>query len=347
MYTRCFICRRSLGENSVVPHLTIGRRLAFDVERGRLWVVCVHCGQWCLTPMEDRWEAIGECEALFTEASARVAAGTVGLARAPGVELIRIGSAMRDEIANWRYGPRLARRRRRIKIASGALAVGGGGLTAAFLYGLISLAVSTGSAAAGVWLGLIGAMYASKIPGISGWTPIARAWLPDGSHRLLRRADLPAIYMGRGTTHAALQIAFDDLTAAYSGDDALTLLSRILPHANWRGADATEIRAATVRLDHAERASGRHGHGRIEAWEYLAEAGRTAQALPMMSTVDRLALEMAVNEALEHRSMAGEAALLAQQWPVEEEIAHTADDMFLPAWITDRLRAAKRQFGAR
>jgi len=31
----------------------------------------------------------------------------------------------------------------------------------------------------------------------------------------------------------------------------------------------------------------------------------------------------------------------------EEEIARTADDMFLPGWITDWMRAAKRQFGTR
>src|SRR5881628_3751083 len=98
MYADCFICRRPLGGNKSIPHLTIGRRIAFDVDRGRLWVVCSRCGQWCLTPMEDRWEALAECEALFKNAEARVSTANVGLAHVADVDLIRIGSALRDEI---------------------------------------------------------------------------------------------------------------------------------------------------------------------------------------------------------------------------------------------------------
>ena len=50
-------CNRSLGENRVVEHFPVGRRLAFDAERGRLWVVCRKCERWNLSPMEERWEA--------------------------------------------------------------------------------------------------------------------------------------------------------------------------------------------------------------------------------------------------------------------------------------------------
>lgn len=36
----------------------MGRRLAFDGAKGRLWVVCRKCKRWNLTPLEERWEAI-------------------------------------------------------------------------------------------------------------------------------------------------------------------------------------------------------------------------------------------------------------------------------------------------
>src|SRR6185503_18136866 len=136
MYRECFVCGRDFGENASIAHLRIGRRIAFDVERGRLWIVCRRCGQWCLTPVEDRWEAIEECEALFRGAEARVSTANVGLARFPDVELVRIGSPERDEIANWRYGPRFERRKRRAKIVGGVL----GALTGLAIVGALYVA---------------------------------------------------------------------------------------------------------------------------------------------------------------------------------------------------------------
>ncbi len=50
---------------SAIEHFPVGRRLAFDAAKGRLWVVCHHCGRWNLSPLEERWEAIEECERLF------------------------------------------------------------------------------------------------------------------------------------------------------------------------------------------------------------------------------------------------------------------------------------------
>jgi len=66
-----------------------------------------------------------------------------------------------------------------------------------------------------------------------------------------------------------------------------------------------------------------------------------------MTVVERLALEMAVSEEMEHRAMSGAVTELAGQWTREEEIARTADDMFLPGWIAGWMRAARRQLGPR
>ena len=58
MYSTCIFCHSHLGANASVEHFPVGRRLAFDVSRGRLWVVCRKCERWNLTPLEERWEAV-------------------------------------------------------------------------------------------------------------------------------------------------------------------------------------------------------------------------------------------------------------------------------------------------
>src|SRR5215510_4662506 len=99
MYSRCHVCRHALGTNSVVQHMRTGQRLAYDVDRGRLWVVCPGCGEWNLTPMEERWEVLEECEALYRAPETRASSENIGISHAPGIDLIRIGSALRDELA--------------------------------------------------------------------------------------------------------------------------------------------------------------------------------------------------------------------------------------------------------
>ena len=44
MYSTCLHCHKPLGRNDAVEHFPIGRRLAFDSAKGRLWVVCQHYG---------------------------------------------------------------------------------------------------------------------------------------------------------------------------------------------------------------------------------------------------------------------------------------------------------------
>ncbi len=58
MYVTCMFCSNPLGRNEVIEHFPVGRRLAFDSNKGRLWVVCRKCERWNLSPIEERWEAI-------------------------------------------------------------------------------------------------------------------------------------------------------------------------------------------------------------------------------------------------------------------------------------------------
>ena len=65
-------CHESLGSNEAIEHFPVGRRLAFDAAKGRLWAVCKACERWNLSPLEERWEAIEECERLFRDTKLRV-----------------------------------------------------------------------------------------------------------------------------------------------------------------------------------------------------------------------------------------------------------------------------------
>ena len=73
MYTKCMFCTKPLGTNEVVETFPVGRRLAFDEARGRLWVVCRKCERWNLTPLEERWEAVEACERIFRDTRIRPA----------------------------------------------------------------------------------------------------------------------------------------------------------------------------------------------------------------------------------------------------------------------------------
>ena len=132
MYKTCMFCTRPLKTNEVVEEFPIGRRLAFDAAKGRLWVVCRHCQRWNLTPLEERWEAVETCEKLFRETRLRTSSENIGLARHPeGLELVRIGEPLRPEFAAWRYGDQFGKRRRRSIVrwtAAGVALAGGRGV---------------------------------------------------------------------------------------------------------------------------------------------------------------------------------------------------------------------------
>src|SRR5688500_928321 len=111
MYATCLFCNESLGTNHVIELFPVGRSLAFDAEKGRLWVICVHCTRWNLSPIEERWEAIEDCERRFRATHLRYSTDNVGLAQLrEGLELVRIGRALRPEVAAWRYGDVIQRR---------------------------------------------------------------------------------------------------------------------------------------------------------------------------------------------------------------------------------------------
>ena len=110
MYSTCLYCLAALGRNDALELFPVGRRLAFDPARGRLWAVCDHCSRWNLAPIDERWDAIDECERRYRSTHQRYGTDNIGLAALrDGTEMVRIGPALRPEIAAWRYGARLLR----------------------------------------------------------------------------------------------------------------------------------------------------------------------------------------------------------------------------------------------
>ncbi len=112
MYTTCTFCYQSLGTNAHLESFPVARRVAFDPGKGCLWAICPHCARWNLSPMEERWDAADECERRFRRTALRYSSANIGLAWiSDDLELIRIGAALRPEVAAWRYGRLLQRPR--------------------------------------------------------------------------------------------------------------------------------------------------------------------------------------------------------------------------------------------
>src|SRR5688500_4040998 len=181
MYATCIHCHASLGANAAVEAFPVGRRLAFDARRGRLWAVCDACGRWNLSPLEERWEAIDACERLFRDTRVRVSTGNVGLARLrEGLELVRVGEPLRPELAAWRYGRQYARRRWQAA-ARGALGIGAaGGFVAASV--LVPMVAAVGVFAA---VATLPAFAANRID-----RPLTRLGRRGVANFDVRRADL-------------------------------------------------------------------------------------------------------------------------------------------------------------
>ncbi len=119
MWSRCIVCASGLGENQDLEEFGVGRRLAFDAAKGRLWVVCPRCERWNLVPIEERWEAVEALERAFRSTPTRYSTAEIGLAQLRGgLEIVRIGNPIPGEFAAWRWGSRFGRRRGRLRTAA-------------------------------------------------------------------------------------------------------------------------------------------------------------------------------------------------------------------------------------
>src|SRR2546426_5063163 len=103
MYASCAFCNGKFDGDGGPSGLGVGRRLAFDEWRGRLWGICPKCTRWNLAPLDDRLERI---EGLARAARpGHVAAPPEQVALIPwqGDELVPVGQPPPLEVAAWRH----------------------------------------------------------------------------------------------------------------------------------------------------------------------------------------------------------------------------------------------------
>lgn len=349
MWSHCMFCHDSLGRNEVVEFFPVGRRLAFDAHRGRLWVVCRRCERWNLTPMEERWEAIEVCEELFRETRTRASTDNIGMARLrEGLELIRIGAPQRPEFAAWRYGDQFGRRRKRaILVGSGAAAVIGTVVVAGMATGVVS----------GVVLGQFGNfvnLYQQN-------RTVARLRTPEGG--ILK---VKGVHADRARFHPREDgmVGRWDLTVVhtagetrFTGEEATRMAGRLMARVNRSGGRKATIDDAVRRIEEARHpeaylARVLEQHAADLRAPQTSFTGKRRKKIPAkeipgsvarLDSPTRLAVEMALHEEQERRALEGELFLLEQAWREAEEVAAISDDLLLPEGTEERLSALKER----
>jgi hypothetical protein len=356
MYRACLFCSERLGTNEAVESLTVGRRLAFDPERGRLWVVCLHCTRWNLVAMEERWEALEECERLFRASRLRVSGERLAMAHRPegdGLDLIRIGRAPHAEVAAWRYGgvPGTERARRGpVGRVRNRLAVVLAGLPTGWHDDWSAAGAPTRLR---LWARPDAVVH--RVGSESGDRPLV-CFRHIASAQLVRAS---------ATRPWGLMIEHERGRIELWGREALSTLGRMLAVVNGPGAHPEQVRGALRRLEQATDSQhyfsrvaalvlrtswGRHPDAKGRA-PVLGSVGGPAERLALHLTcrtfwaqggtgsasrislltlpyLDRLALEMAATEETERKALQGELALLETAWREAEEIAEIADNLF-------------------
>src|SRR5215212_5636735 len=243
MYATCLFCNKPLGANEALEDFPVGKRLAFDAAKGRLWVVCKQCERWNLSPLEERWEAIEQAERLYRDTRRRVATDNIGLAKlGDGTTLVRIGEPLRPEFAAWRYGDQFGRRRRRQMLLAGA--------------GLGALGVVViGGATAGVGIGSFGwilARVGGNIIRGGAETVVARIRTPTGETLRVRRRHLLETSIVPGSdAPLAVDLRYAGGATRIEGADAMRIASIIVPAANRFGGNKETVAKAVGSIEEA------------------------------------------------------------------------------------------------
>ncbi len=338
MYSTCLFCNHHLGTNQVLEAFPIGRRIAFDARLGRLWVVCRHCERWNLSPFDERWEAIEQCERLFRGTRMRVSTDHIGLAKlSEGLELVRIGEPLRPEFAAWRYGDQFGRRRRRtILLGAAGVAVVGG---------VVAGGVATGLFAAGGWQ--LFQWIPQAIKAVQRRRVVAHVPIKNGQPLVVRgrHVEQARLVSGPGDDWS-LRLPHEAGESVLSGRVAMQATGLIMPRINARGAARQQVQVAVQQIEtwggpepflsqaaHESRTEFRYATGR---------KARNAGVLPRLPLHTRLAVEMAVNEENERAALEGELELLEMAWQEAEEIAHIADGLTIPPEVDRQLDQIKQ-----
>ena len=308
--------------------------MAFDPDRGRLWVVCESCHRWNLCPMEERWEALHQLERLVRDKSQLVAeTDNIALLNAGELFLIRVGKAGLAEQSWWRYGRELHKRR--------------------------SSFFSTRSQIAAYTFGAM--QYLGELVGLGDedlsitWDDAPAAdilrWRRFGwaawhgqldcryCHSTLRALRYDTSWWVRPEIDAHGRVSVqvpcprcDPWTPknVYSieGPESENVLRRVLAYQHIMGAPEVTIRDAARAI---EEAGGTDPQG-LE--KLVSSQGQ--KSLWGMGKTHSIALEIAINESVEHRMMAEELKALEFMWKREEDLARIIDEELTSKVVQDQ-----------
>ena len=337
MYRHCIYCSADLGTNQTLEAFPVGGTVAFDAERGRLWAVCRRCSRWNLAPLEERWEAVEDAERRFAASRLRVQAGSIGVAAAPdGTRLVRVGPALTQELAAWRYGAELRRRHRWFLPPAVAGATGA-------VWRFLPLAMNVlGPAGLGA-AALFGALHYAG--GRRTVIRLSAEESPTGEPLVLRGVHMAGamVRRGRGPGELKVDVPLEGVwgrlngggsspVVTLEGNAARRTIERAMPLVNALGGSRAQVRQAVEKLQ-----------AHVSADALLDDVARFGVRLrvPMVTDSERtggppltgaraLAFEMALHDEAERRALHGELKLLESAWREAEEIAAIADRLVLP-----------------
>lgn len=353
MYSHCIACFNSLGRNEELHIFPVGRRLAFDAGRGRLWVICPRCAQWNLSPLEERWEAIEAAEHLFSRSVVRAATDQIGMAQLKsGLSLVRVGRPLRPEFAAWRYGPRFRARTAQARRAkASAVAVHLGAVT------LASALVVMGAPAALPWV------FGMPTWALASWVhhrsmrgsqihearrALTRAWAqagrftpPQTDREINSLSQHVEIYLVPTENGGGWALRLQSLLDTYDflDEEALRFAHVALPVVNVAQLGRRTVQAAVAEIESVRDPSAYFAH----TLERSRAGGICPRPLRHYPAPVRLALEMAAHEVAERHLIAGELRILEQAWRAAEEIAAIADNLTLSPEISRHLNTLRAE----
>jgi hypothetical protein len=317
---RCLFCRAPLRRPSG-PEATASIRFAYDPEAGRAWLVCAGCGRWNLGDVEERAVLIDRLEHRVKRIGRLLAATeNIALLEVGRTGILRVGPSPLVEQAWWRYG-RVLRGRWSASRGVGA-----------------RIGAYTGGAVAYVG-GVIGPR--RRIPSYawddSALTEALRWWRfgdlawTGRSHCSHCRSVLVALgFDDSWHTHLVsdrtgrLELGVPcprcdpwtpDKLFRIQGEDAELLLRRILAYQNISGGTARMIERAGDAIAGAGTAA-----------DFTARIARDNTPLRRLGAVGGLALEIAINDDAERRTLQQQARALVEVWRHEDEIARIVDE---------------------
>jgi hypothetical protein len=330
MFSTCLFCHGALGANDAIEHFTVGKRLAFDGERGRLWAVCPRCARWNLAPIEERWEALEACEKAYRAATKRVSTDNIALARLKdGTDLVRIGQPLLPEYASWRYGDMVSDRRRefvRLQLGTTVLsAVGGGIASTAMMAGVEPTLAAPALVVSGV-----AAWWTRRktrrpfVAALPDQSAVARRLAKHHVRARVSRADDGSWVIEEGPSAFGWPrpLGKDPSPIRLTGAAARAAMPPLLAAITPWGGNAVDVKQAADRFEATPDVEALFDTLVSRRW---LGSDVYRGALVFSDAPSRLAFEMALHDEDERRALAGELGALYARWQDAERIARIAD----------------------